>query len=321
MTDFQFFIENVLQLLITGVSLGAIYGLMCVGLAMIFGIMRVINFAQGDFIMVGMYAAYFVFTALGFQALFGSGLGPYLSVIAAAPAMYAFGWLIHRFLIRRVTGRQSIEMEGDGHYAQLILTLGIALILQNGAMILVGADLVSIRTPLSSEAWVLEPFGESMPIMLFFNKSRIFAMLVSSAVIIALWLLIQRSFLGKSLRAAADNAEAATYMGIDVDRAHRIAFAIGTAVTAIAGGLLATSYPFSPFVGLEYVIIMYAGVVLGGIGSIIGAFWGGMIIGLVQQFSTLVLPTQLQNATIFVCFLLVVMLRPQGLFGRNVDRT
>ncbi|MBU1314618.1 MAG: branched-chain amino acid ABC transporter permease [Alphaproteobacteria bacterium] len=321
MSDYQILVENILQLLVTGVLIGAIYGMMCVGLAMIFGIMRVINFAQGDFMMVGMYATYFVFTALGFQALFGSAIGPYLSVAAAAPAMFLFGWLIHRFLIRSVTGRRSSGMEGDGHYAQLILTLGVALILQNGAMILVGADLVSIRTPLSSEAWVLEPFGESLPALLFFNKSRVIAAILSAIVIIALWLLIQRTFLGKSLRAAADNAEAATYMGIDVDRAHRIAFALGTAVTAMAGGLLATNYPFSPFVGLEYVIIMYAGVVLGGIGSVIGAFWGGMIIGLVQQFSTLVLPTQLQNATIFVCFLLVVMLRPQGLFGRNVERT
>ena len=119
-----------------------------------------------------------------------------------------------------------------------------------------------------------------------------------------LTLLITRSRLGKSLRAAADNPEAATYMGIDVDRAHRIAFALGTGITAIAGGLVATYYPFQPYVGLEFVIVMYAGVVLGGMGSILGAFWGGLTIGLVQQLSTLVLPTQLQNAAIFVVFLL-----------------
>ncbi len=101
-------------------------------------------------------------------------------------------------------------------------------------------------------------------------------------------------------------------MGIDVDRAHRIAFALGTGITAIAGGLLATNYPFHPFVGVEYVIVMYAGVVLGGMGSIIGAFWGGMTIGLVQQMSTLILPTQLQNAAIFVVFLLIIFFRPQG---------
>jgi branched-chain amino acid transport system permease protein len=142
--------------------------------------------------------------------------------------------------------------------------------------------------------------------------------LVAIAVLAAL---IARTTLGKALRAAADNPEAATFMGIDVDRAHRIAFGLGAAITAIAGGLLATNYPFQPYIGLEYVIVMYAGVVLGGMGSIIGAFWGGMAIGLVQQLSTLVLPTQLQNAAIFVVFLLVVYLMPQGFFGRVVERT
>jgi branched-chain amino acid transport system permease protein len=155
----------------------------------------------------------------------------------------------------------------------------------------------------------------------FVNKSRGIAALISIVTIVALAALIGRSRLGKSLRAAADNPEAATYMGIDVDWAHRIAFALGIGVTAIAGGLLATNYPFHPFVGLEYVIIMYAGVVLGGLGSIIGPFWGGMTIGLVQQLSTLVLPTQLQNTAIFIVFLLIVFFMPQGFFGRSVERT
>ena len=132
---------------------------------------------------------------------------------------------------------------------------------------------------------------------------------------------MSRARLGKALRAAADNPEAATYMGIDVDRAHRIAFGIGTGITGIAGGLVATYYPFQPYVGLEFVIIMYAGVVLGGLGSILGAFWGGMTIGLVQQLSTLVLPIQLQNTAIFVVFLAIVLFRPQGLFGRSAERT
>jgi len=131
---------------------------------------------------------------------------------------------------------------------------------------------------------------------------------------------INRSRHGKILRAAADNAEAATYMGIRVTRAHRLAFALGAGISAIAGGLVATYYPFQPYVGLEFIIVMYAGVVLGGMGSVIGAFWGGITIGLVQQLSTLVLPQQLQNATIFVVFLLIILLRPQGLFGRNVER-
>ena len=109
-------------------------------------------------------------------------------------------------------------------------------------------------------------------------------------------------------------------MGIDVDRAHRIAFGIGTAITAIAGGLVASTISFQPYVGIEFVVIMYAGVVLGGLGSTMGAFMGGMVIGLVQQMSTLFLPHQLQNTAIFAVFILIMMFRPQGLFGRTSER-
>ncbi|MEX0760010.1 MAG: branched-chain amino acid ABC transporter permease [Tistlia sp.] len=320
MSESQILLEGFLQSLAAGLLVGAVYGLMCVGLAMIFGIMRVINFAQGDFMMLGMYAALFMFTGLGLPSIFGSIVGPYVAILLAAPLLFAFGYLIHKLLIARVTGIRTVSMEGEGHYAQLILTLGIALILQNGGMILFGSELVSIRTPLSSSAWEIGPFWGEM-VTVFLNRGRSISAVFSLLAILALALLIARSRLGKALRASADNPEASTYMGIDVDRSYRIAFALGTAITGVAGGLLATNYPFHPFVGLEYVIVMYAGVVLGGIGSITGAFWGGMAIGLVQQLSTLVLPTQLQNTAIFVVFLIIVILRPQGFFGRVVERT
>jgi branched-chain amino acid transport system permease protein len=312
-------VENVLQAAAAGLLVGAIYGLMCVGLALIFGVMRVINFAQGDFMMLGMYAAFYFFSAFGVQAAFGAVYGPYVAALAAGPLVFAAGWLLHLTLVGRVSGTRA-QAEGEGHYAQLILTLGIALILQNGGLIAFGSQLVSVRTPLSASAWELGPlWGEAVSI--FVNKARGLAALISVATIGLLALLIARSRLGKSLRAAADNPTAATYMGIDVDRAHRVSFALGVAITAVAGALLATNYPFHPYVGLEYVIVMYAGVVLGGLGSIYGAFWGGMTIGLVQQLSTLVLPTQLQNSAIFVAFLLIVFFMPQGFFGRVVERT
>lgn len=311
-------LENVLQSAAAGLLTGAIYGLMCVGLALIFGVMRVINFAQGDFMMMGMYAAYYVFGLLGVQAVFGNLLGPYLAILLAAPLLYAFGYLVHAVLISRVSGTRTAQLEGEGHYAQLILTLGIALILTNGAQMVFGSVMAALRTPLTTAAWQL-PLGGDLGV--FINKSRGIAAIASVFAMVLLSLMISRSRLGKSLRAAADNPLAATYMGIDVNKAHRVAFALGVAITATAGGLLATNYPFHPFVGLEYVIVMYAGVVLGGMGSIVGAFWGGMTIGLVQQLSTLVLPTQLQNTAIFVVFLLIVFLRPQGFFGRSAERT
>lgn len=314
------FIETLLQTLVAGLLLGAIFGLMCAGLGLIFGIMRVINFAQGDFMMLGMYAAYFVFMELGFRTAFGTSFGPYLSAIAIAPVLFLFGYFLHQVLISRVSGIRTARLEGEGHYAQLILTLGIALVLQNGAQILFGSKMQSVQTPLSSSAWILGPFRGDF-VEIFVNKSRGIAALISIAIISLLSVMMVRTRIGKSLRASADNPEAATYMGINVDHAHRIAFALGVGITAVAGGLLATNYPFQPFVGLEYVIIMYAGVVLGGLGSTVGAFWGGMTIGLVQQLSTLILPTQLQNTAIFVAFLAIIFLRPQGFFGRVVERT
>jgi branched-chain amino acid transport system permease protein len=310
--------EGFFQALAAGLLIGAIYGLMCVGLGLIFGVMRVINFAHGDFMMLGMYVAFYLFTAAGIQTLFGSTVGPFVAILLAGPVLAVFGYFVHLALISHVSGTRTASLEGEGHYAQLILTLGIALILQNGGLIVFGSVLASIRTPLSSTAWELGPYFD---MSIFLNKARSIDAIVSLAIMTLLSLLIARTRIGKSLRAAADNPTAATYMGIDVDRAHRTAFALGCGITAIAGGLLATNYPFHPFVGLEYVIVMYAGVVLGGMGSIIGAFWGGMTIGLVQQMSTLILPTQLQNAAIFAVFLLIIFFRPQGFFGRMVERT
>jgi branched-chain amino acid transport system permease protein len=312
-------IEDILQALDAGLLLGAIYGLMCVGLSLIFGVMRVINFAQGDFMMVGMYSAYYLFGLLGLHAVFGDAAGPFVAALLAGPVMFAVGYLVQRFLMARVTGTRIGALEGEGHYAQLVLTLGMALILQSGGQVLFGSSPVSIQSRLSSSAWELDIWGDDVSI--FVNQSRAYGAVVAIAVVAVLVAFIGRSRLGKSLRAAADNVQAALYMGIDVDRAHRITFGLGIGVTAIAGGLLASSYPFTPYVGLDYVIIMYAGVVLGGLGSTVGAFWGGMLIGLIQQGSSLVLPTQLQNTAIFVVFLLVVFLRPQGLFGRSAERT
>ena len=310
-------IENVLQALYTGIVVGCIYGLMCVGLALIFSVMRVINFAQGEFLMLGMYAALFCFAQFGIGALFGPGFGAVIASLLAGVIVFVIGAILYDLLLRPVTGLSVAGTEGEGHYPQLTLTLGLSLVLANGGLILFGSTPQTIRTPLSSTAWEVAVTSD---VSLFLNKARTVACIVTLVVAFAVAVFINRSRHGKILRAAADNAEAATYMGIRVTRAHRLAFALGAGISAIAGGLVATYYPFQPYVGLEFIIVMYAGVVLGGMGSVMGAFWGGLTIGLVQQLSTLVLPQQLQNATIFVVFLLIILLRPQGLFGRNVER-
>jgi len=313
MGSFELFAIDFLQALMAGLMVGGTYALMCVGLGMIFGVMRVVNFAQGDFLMLGMYGAFYVATTLGVLALLGPYAGPVVAGLLAGPIVFIVAWLLHRFLIGRVTGVAALGAEGEGHYAQIILTLGIALVLQNGGLILFGSLPLSIPTPMSRESW------EIWEILV--NQARTVSFAVAILVAALLYLFLSRTRLGKSMRAAADNPQAALYMGIDVDRCHRTAFALGCAITGIAGGLIASSQSFQPYIGFDFVITMYAGVVLGGLGSILGAFWGGMTIGLVQQMSTLVLPFQLQNTAIFVVFLLIVFLRPHGMFGRSVERT
>ncbi len=317
MTDPSVLFENVINALVAGLTIGCIYGLMCSGLGLIFGVMRVVNFAQGELLMLGMFVAFYLVTGWGLLSFAGAA-APLVGAILAGPVMFALGWLLHRFLLSHVSGLRTSGSLDEGHFGQLIVTLGVSLVLQNGGLILFGSTPRSVLTPLSSSAWTFDTgVGDAM---LFLNKSRLIACLVAILVGVALWALLERTRLGRSLRAAADNATAATYTGVDVGRAHRIAFGLGSAITAIAGGLIATSISFTPFSGIDFVIIMYSGVVLGGMGSILGAFWGGLTIGFVQQLSALVVPPQLQNAAIFVVFLLIVTLRPQGLFGRSAER-
>jgi branched-chain amino acid transport system permease protein len=311
-------LENVLNAVAAGLIIGCLYGLMCIGLGLIFGIMKVVNFAQGELLMLGMYISLYVvggFTAIG---ALGPYVAPFVGALIAGPVLFGGGALLHRFLLRHVSGLSTAARLDQGGFGQLIVTLGVSLILQNGGLIVFGSTPQSVRTPLSAKAFIIGPFGGDT--MLFLNEARVFACVIAIVIAVALWLIMERTRLGKALRAAADNPVAATYMGIDVDRAYRIAFGLGAGITAIAGGLMATYLSFTPFVGLDYVIIMYSGVVLGGMGSILGAFWGGLLVGFVQQVSALVLSPQLQNAAIFVVFLLIVGLRPEGLFGRSAER-
>lgn len=308
-----FDLVDFLQALTAGILVGSAYALMCIGLGIIFGSMNVINFAQGDFLMLGMYAAFYLATAAGLSAALGPSAGPIVAAFLAGPIVFAFGWLLHKFIVARVTGAGVAGIQGAGAYGQILLTLGISLILQNGGLIVFGSTPTGIRTPLSRSSWEI---GD-----ILFNQGRVVSFAVAVALALAVYLFLGHTRQGKALRAAADNSQAALYMGIDVDRAHRLAWSLGVGITAVAGGLVAGSQSFQPYVGFDFVIVMYAGVVLGGLGSIMGAFWGGLVIGIVQQMSTLVLPYQLQNTAIFVVFLLIIFLRPQGMFGRLSERT
>ena len=311
-------VENVLNALVAGVTIGCIYGLMCIGLGLIFGIMEIVNFAQGEFMMLGMFVSLYLVSVTGVLTFLGPDLGPFVGALCAGPIVFAGGTLIYQFIIGRVSGMRTASIASDSRFGQLIVTLGISLILQNGGLLVFGSTPQTVRTPLAARAFLIDGFyGDDV---VFINKARLVACAIAIVVAIGLYLMMEYTRLGKAMRAAADNPTAATYMGIDVNRTYRLAFGIGSGITAIAGGLMATYLSFDPFIGFAYVVIMYSGVVLGGMGSIMGAFWGGLTVGFVQQCSALVLPPQLQNAAIFVVFLLIVLLRPQGLFGRSAER-
>ena len=306
--------ELVVQSLMSGLLIGCVYGLLCLGLGLIFGVMRVVNFAQGEFMMLGMYGTMALATAAA--ASLGAGVAPYPAAIFGAVATGTFAAIVQRWLLAPVS-KVRVGQRSESHNAQLIVTLGLSLVIQNVVLIALGSESVAVRTPLSAAAWEIALTSDAS---VFLNKARMISALIAVLVGMLTYVCLQILPMGRELRAAADNAEAATYCGINVDRAHRVAFAIGAGLTALAGGLLAANYPFNPYVGLEFIVIMYTGVVLGGMGSIAGAFWGGMCIGFVQQTAGLILPIQLQNTAIFLVFFIVVMFRPQGLFGRNVDR-
>lgn len=290
-------IETLVQYLITGLLIGGVYALMSVGLALIFGIMKVVNFAQGEFMMFGMFLTYFFYTVWGVYPLGGA-------LLTMVP-LFLFGLFIHRTMLVHVSGGGTTQ-EMD---AQVILFLGLSLIFTNGMTLVFGPTPRGIVTPLATEAFRLGPF--------FLNQARTYAFGLALVVAFGVYLFLQYTDTGKALRAAADQPEAALYMGISVSHMHRIAFALGIALAAVAGGLLATFWPIEPTVGVNFIILMFVSVVLGGLGSIPGGFFGGLVIGMVQSLSQLILPLQLQNVCVFITFLLILYLRPQGLFGRR----
>jgi branched-chain amino acid transport system permease protein len=232
---------------------------------------------------------------------------PLLGALATLPPFFVLGLLVHRAFLARVTGGGDPNREMD---AQLILTLGLSLVITNATTMILSPMPRGINAPYASRAFAVGP--------LLLNQARAYAFLMALLLAGATYLLLSRTDLGRALRAAADDPEAAGYQGIDVRAMHGLAFGTGVALVAAAGGLLATYYPIEPNVAVNFIVLMFVAVVLGGLGSIPGAFVGGIVIGLVQSLTLLVLPFQLQNTGVFIAFLLVLYLRPQGLFGRRL---
>lgn len=279
------------QLLIQGILLGGIYGLTAVGLSLIFGVMGIINFAHGQMMVMGMYISYWILVLLG--------LDPYLSLPLAAGAIFLLGYAIQNTIVNRIL---------DFPEAMQVLPLvALGLVLENLALLLWGPNFRSPAISLSLAAFRLG--GATVDV------ARLIAFGLAIAFTLALFLFLKKSAVGKRIRAAADNRLAAQLVGIKVDRINSIAFGLGAATTGAAGALMLPLMPVSPYLGHDFTTTAFVVVILGGMGNLWGACVGGLILGVTESLATLVLPATLKQVVSFGLLVVIMLIRPQGLFG------
>lgn len=285
-----------LQVVANGIMLGGLFAIVSVGLTLIFGIVKVINFAHGEFLMVGMYAAVLIAT--------GFGAHPYASVVAVVPLLFVLGALTQRFII------QPLLAARDEHI-QIFATVGLSTALINLALLLFGADIWS------APAHGLRSSFEIGPVRILQGQAVVFV--VAALLVIGLHLFLSRTPTGRSIRAVAQNRAAAQLMGINVDRIYVLTFGIGAACVGLAASLIAPLYPTSPTIGTYFVLTAFVVVVLGGLGSIGGAFAGAMVIGLIDSLAGYYIGSALREVAVFSVFLLILILKPSGLFGARLN--
>jgi branched-chain amino acid transport system permease protein len=284
--------EVFFQLVINGVMLGGIYGLISMGLTLTFGVMKIVNFAHGEFLMLGMYGAFWLFHFFGIQ--------PYVSIAIMMPTMFAFGLLVQRGLIQRLIDAPGIT--------QIFVTVGLSMALQNGVLYRWSADYRGVRVPLATKSLALAGANISL--------SRLLVFIVNIAVVVLLLFFLKKTSLGKAMRATSQNWRAAWLMGVNIQKIYLIAFAMGSALMGLAGCMLIPIYSVSPSVGINFVLITFVVVVLGGMGNITGAFLAGMIVGLIETASGFLLAPSLGPMVVFVFFVLILLFKPSGLVSK-----
>jgi len=277
------------QVVISGLLAGALYSMVALGLALIFGVMRVINVAHGTILMLGAYTTFWWFYLLG--------INPYLSLLASMPLMFLLGVLLQRTLVTRVVDAPELS--------SLLLTFGISIALVNLARLAFTSDLRSVE--FLTGAFLVGPFALSRARLISFAFAVTLALL-------AFWFL-QKTKLGKAIRATSQSSETAMVCGINVERIHLFAFGIASALAAAGGSLVAVMVAIQPEMGQVYTFKSFLVIVLGGAGNYPGALLGGMLLGLVEQLSSLFLTTQVSEAVAYVLLVLVLLLRPTGLLG------
>jgi branched-chain amino acid transport system permease protein len=273
-----------------GFLIGGIYGLTAIGLTLIFGVMGVANFAQGAFVMVGMYLAYWLFVLFG--------VDPYLSIIPAYGVLFIMGWFFQKHLINKI-------MEAP-HYDQFLCTIGIMLILQNLAVFL-WPDYRQIRISYQTLGLQITPYVR-------IEVVRVVAFIISVGSAIGLYYFLKLTRVGKAIRATSQNRDGAMAVGIDILKIYTLTFAIGSGCAGVAGAILSPIYPVSNEVGNFFIITAFCIVCIGGMGNLVGALIGGMIIGMAESVSTLFIPGGQKQIITFVIFIAVLLFKPQGLF-------
>jgi len=281
-----------LQAVVSGLLLGGVYGLVASGLTLVFGVLRIVNFAHGAVMMLAMYACYWL-TAL-------TGVDPYLAIVPTALAFFAFGWAVQRAIIE--------PNRAAAAHNQLLLTLGLALFLENLALVLWQGDFRTVKSALSGASFVL---GEALV-----EVPRLVACGGAVLVAFALWAFLRTTDAGKAIRAVSEEAEGAALVGIDVRAIRALAFGVGSAAVAVAGGLVTPFFYVAPDVGETFNIMAFVVVVLGGMGNFLGALAGGFVVGLAESMGAAFLPGSLKQLVVFAIFAGALLWRPEGLFGK-----
>jgi branched-chain amino acid transport system permease protein len=279
---------------LNGLTTGAVYALVALGLTLIYGVLHIINFAHGASLMVALYAAYLLKAKLG--------LDPYLALPVVVALMFALGYALQRAVINRASHGKDENI--------LLVTLGVSIVLENLALLFFKSDTRTIDTAYTLTTVPIGPAMIALPKIVAF-----FGALATSALL--LWI-VSRTDLGRAIRAVAKEKQGARLMGIDVDHVYAMSFGIGLACLGAAACFLLPAYYVNPQVGSGFVLVAFTIVVLGGMGSFAGALVGGLLIGVVESLCGLFLGESLGQIGIFVIFIAVLLFRPQGLFGARV---
>ncbi len=280
-----------LQLLVNGILLGGIYALISIGLTLIFGVVRIINFAHGEFLMLSMYLTFFLYSFLG--------MDPYLALFLVAPILFLLGLLTQRFIIQPLMNAPSLS--------QVFATFGLSVALQSLALFLWTGNFRSVKTPYAQS--ILKVSGIMIPF------PRLVMFLAAIAIIIILYVFLRRTYLGSAITAVVQDRTAALLVGINVRGAYLLTFGIGSACVGIAGALLMPSYYAHPTVGLHFGMMAFVVVVLGGLGNMLGAIAAGIIIGIVEAFTGFFIDFQLGPVFYYAIFIAVLLIKPSGIFG------